>query len=46
HAIRSMPDERECDCGHALEGTVNTPTEAIPEETREEVDLLAGQYLD
>ncbi len=46
HAIRSMPDERECDCAHALEGTINTPTEAIPEETREEVELLAGQYLD
>jgi 5'-methylthioadenosine phosphorylase len=46
HAIRNMPDERECDCGHALEGTVNTPTEAIPEETRERVDALVGDYLD
>jgi 5'-methylthioadenosine phosphorylase len=46
HAIRNMPDERECDCGHALEGTVNTPTEAIPEETRERVDALVGEYLD
>ncbi|PSQ49503.1 S-methyl-5'-thioadenosine phosphorylase [Halobacteriales archaeon SW_6_65_15] len=46
HAIRNMPDERECDCGHALEGTVNTPTEAIPEETRKRVDALVGDYLD
>jgi 5'-methylthioadenosine phosphorylase len=46
HAIRNMPDKRECDCGHALEGTVNTPTEAIPEETRERVDALVGDYLD
>ncbi|WP_458185259.1 S-methyl-5'-thioadenosine phosphorylase [Haladaptatus sp. NG-WS-4] len=45
HAIRTMPDERECDCGHALSGTINTPTEAIPDEKREKVELLAGEYL-
>src|SRR6056297_1911685 len=44
-AIETMPDERACDCGHSLEGTVNTPTEAIPEETRERVDVLLGDYL-
>ena len=46
HAIRTMPDERDCDCGQALAGTVNTPTEEIPTETRERVDLLVGEYLD
>ncbi len=46
HAVRNMPDERECDCGSALEGTVNTPTEAIPDETRERVDAFVGEYLD
>ncbi len=45
HAIEHLPDERECDCGRALEGTINTPSEAIPEETKERVDLLAGDYL-
>ncbi|MFC3478445.1 S-methyl-5'-thioadenosine phosphorylase [Halobacterium litoreum] len=45
HAIETLPDERDCDCGHSLEGTVNTPTEAIPEETRERVDVLLGDYL-
>jgi 5'-methylthioadenosine phosphorylase len=45
HAIETLPDERDCDCDHALEGTVNTPTEAIPEETRERVDALVGDYL-
>lgn len=45
-AIRTMPDERECECGHALEGAINTPTEAIPDETKEHVELLAGEYLD
>lgn len=46
HAVRNMPDERDCNCEHALEGTVNTPTEAIPDETRERVDALVGQYLE
>jgi 5'-methylthioadenosine phosphorylase len=45
-AIREMPDERDCDCGTALEGTVNTPVDAIPEATHERVDLLVGEYLD
>ncbi|MCG1002254.1 MULTISPECIES: S-methyl-5'-thioadenosine phosphorylase [Halobacterium] len=45
HAIETLPEERDCDCGHALEGTVNTPTEAIPEDTRDRVDALVGDYL-
>ncbi|HKJ59980.1 MAG TPA: S-methyl-5'-thioadenosine phosphorylase [Halobacteriales archaeon] len=45
HPVRTLPDERDCGCGHALAGTVNTPTEAIPAKTRERVDLLVGEYL-
>ncbi|WP_435335392.1 S-methyl-5'-thioadenosine phosphorylase [Haloarchaeobius sp. TZWWS8] len=45
-AIRTMPDDFESDAWSALEGTINTPSEAIPDETRDRVDLLAGQYLD
>jgi 5'-methylthioadenosine phosphorylase len=45
-AIETMPDARECNCEQALKGTINTPAEAIPEETRERVDVLAGEYLD
>ncbi|WP_101295646.1 S-methyl-5'-thioadenosine phosphorylase [Halegenticoccus soli] len=45
-AIRTLPEDRDCECQHALEGTVNTPTESIPAETRERVDLLVGEYLD
>jgi 5'-methylthioadenosine phosphorylase len=44
-AIQALPEDRDCDCGHALEGTINTPSEAIPEATRDRVDLLAGEYL-
>ncbi|EMA51647.1 methylthioadenosine phosphorylase [Halococcus morrhuae DSM 1307] len=45
-AIETMPDERDCDCAHALDGTINTAAEAIPDETRERLALLAGDYLD
>jgi 5'-methylthioadenosine phosphorylase len=46
-AIRTLGDaDRECTCQHSLEGTINTPTEAIPQETRERVDLFVGDYLD
>lgn len=45
-AIRSMPGREDCGCDRAVEGTINTPAEAIPAETRERVELLAGRYLD
>ncbi len=45
HAIRTMPDDFESEAWTALEGTINTPPESIPEATRERVDLLAGDYL-
>ncbi|MFC7155634.1 S-methyl-5'-thioadenosine phosphorylase [Halomarina halobia] len=44
-AIETLPGERECDCGRALEGTINTPRAHVPEETKERVRLLAGEYL-
>lgn len=44
-AIRTLPEERDCDCGSALDGTINTPADAIPEAARERIELLAGDYL-
>jgi 5'-methylthioadenosine phosphorylase len=44
-AVRTLPDDLDCEAHTALEGTVNTPTEAIPEETKERVDPLLGDYL-
>ncbi|WP_254767306.1 S-methyl-5'-thioadenosine phosphorylase [Salinilacihabitans rarus] len=46
HAVRTMPADFESEAWSALEGTINTPAEAIPEETRERVELLAGEYLE
>ena len=45
-AIRDLPEERDCDCGSALEGAINTPADAITREAREKVDLLVEEYLD
>ncbi|QWC19590.1 S-methyl-5'-thioadenosine phosphorylase [Halorubrum sp. 2020YC2] len=44
-AVRSLPEDLECDAHTALEGTVNTPTEAIPEATKARVEPLLGDYL-
>ncbi|ELY71061.1 S-methyl-5'-thioadenosine phosphorylase [Natrinema versiforme] len=46
HAVRTMPEDFHSEAWNALEGTINTPQEAIPEDTLERVDLLAGDYLD
>ncbi len=46
HAIRTMPEDFESHAWSALEGTINTPAESIPEETRKRVELLAGEYLE
>ena len=44
-AVRTLPDDLECEAHTSLDGTVNTPTEAIPEETKERVEPLLGDYL-
>ena len=44
-AVRTLPDDLKCKAHTALEGTVNTPTEAIPAETKERVEPLLGDYL-
>ena len=44
-AIRDMPAERECECGSALAGTINTPIEHVPDPTLESVELLVEDYI-
>ncbi|MGM0448671.1 MAG: S-methyl-5'-thioadenosine phosphorylase [Methanobacteriota archaeon] len=44
-AVQTLPEDLACEAHTALEGTVNTPTEAIPEETQERVEPLLGDYL-
>jgi len=42
---RSLNDERDCACQHALADALITRPEAIPPETRRRLELLAGRYL-
>jgi 5'-methylthioadenosine phosphorylase len=44
-AVESMPAERECDCGSALDGAVATDPAAVDEATRERYAALLGEYL-
>jgi 5'-methylthioadenosine phosphorylase len=42
--VRSLPAERVCSCGSALDCAVITSAEAIPHETRDKLRLLIGKY--
>ena len=44
-AVRGMPAERTCKCGSALAHALITDRKAIPEATRNKLELLVGKYL-
>ncbi|AUV80948.1 S-methyl-5'-thioadenosine phosphorylase [Salinigranum rubrum] len=44
-AIETLPDDHACSCHTALEGTINTPSHAIPESTKDRLAPLVGDYL-
>jgi 5'-methylthioadenosine phosphorylase len=44
-AVETMPAERECDCGSALDGAVATVPSSIDAEARERYGELLGDYL-
>ncbi|CCQ33413.1 S-methyl-5'-thioadenosine phosphorylase protein [Halorhabdus tiamatea SARL4B] len=46
HAVETLPDEHTCECHTALEGTINTDADAIPEETFRRVEPLVSAYVD
>lgn len=45
-AVREFPEDLDPEAHTALDGTINTPASAVPEATRERVDLLVEEYLD
>ena len=45
-AVRTMPSGRSCKCGSALSHALITDRKAIPEATRQKLELLVGKYLD
>ena len=44
-AIETLPDDHTCSCHTALEGTINTPSHAIPESTKDRLAPLVGDHL-
>ncbi|WP_313690991.1 S-methyl-5'-thioadenosine phosphorylase [Halorarum halobium] len=46
HAIRTFPEDLECEAHGSLAGTINTPAEAIPAETREKLAPFIEEHLD
>ena len=45
HTVKSLDEQRDCSCRHAVEFAINTPAELIPEATKQKLDLLIGKYL-
>ena len=44
-AVKSMPKDRECGCGHALRHALITDPARVPAATRTRLSLLVGKYL-
>lgn len=44
-AVAAMPRERNCACASALQYALLTNPAAVPQATREKLDLLVGKYL-
>ncbi len=44
-AIEALPEGHTCSCHTALEGTINTPSHAIPEATKDRLAPLVDDYL-
>jgi 5'-methylthioadenosine phosphorylase len=45
-AARTLPADRECACGSALESAIVTPLELVPQETRDRLSPIVGRYLE
>ena len=45
HAVRSLPEKRECTCSSALAHAILTDRKKIPAATKKKLALLVGKYL-
>jgi 5'-methylthioadenosine phosphorylase len=44
-AVKRLPVDRTCKCGHALKHAIMTDLSKVPQKTREKVELLIRKYL-
>ncbi|SFR37217.1 S-methyl-5'-thioadenosine phosphorylase [Halogeometricum limi] len=45
-AIEAIPEDHECDCHTSLDGTINTPDDAIDPQVKTDLEPLIGEYVD
>jgi len=43
--VGALQHDRDCSCRHSVENAINTPHHLIPQETKEKLELLIGEYL-
>jgi 5'-methylthioadenosine phosphorylase len=43
--LRALPDDRTCDCEHALKDALMTTKDSVPAEVKERLGLLVGKYF-
>lgn len=44
-AVPRLKEERTCECGSALENAILTAPEQMPEETKNRLDIIIGEYV-
>jgi len=45
HAIKNLPQERDCLCASALKYAMITGKKYIPEKTKKDLDPIIGKYI-
>ena len=43
---RTLPDDIDCKCHHALRDAILTDKEAVPQSVKEDLGLLVGKYFE
>jgi len=44
-AVKRLPIERTCKCGHSLQHAIMTDLKRVPEATKSKLDVIIGKYL-
>ncbi len=44
-AVAELPHDRDCDCQSALENAIITDPDMIPEETKQKLEIITGDYV-
>ncbi|MFQ5456468.1 MAG: S-methyl-5'-thioadenosine phosphorylase [Nitrospirota bacterium] len=45
NAVSHIPEDKGCQCGHSLKNAIITPSESIPQETKNRLAPIIGKYV-